>query len=468
MERQTKGVELLRSDPKRAIMKLSLPMMTAMLVQALYNLVDTIWVSGVGPEALAGIGLFFPIFMVILAFAGGIAVGANSLISRKVGERNKPEADRAASSAIVLVLILGLIASVAGNLVMKPLLSLTGASGQTLKLAMDYANILLTSITLLMFNNVVNGILRGEGDTKRAMYAISFGAVLNMFLDPLFIYTFKLGVKGAAYATVISIAASSMLMIHWLFIKKDTYVSMSFRHLKGIRNTIFEILRVGVPSSFAQIIMSTSIFILNVFIVKAGGDLGVAIFTSAWRIINFGTIPMMGIAAAVTSVTGAAFGERNAVKLKSAYLFAVKFGLLVGLCVNLLVLLFAPKLALLFTYSESSRVIFDDLVKALRVLSFFIPTVPFGMFTSAMFQGIGHAFKGLAVSILRTVVLHVLFSYLFVFVFNLGLIGVWLGILMGNVVAEAITFLWGLATSNRLKSQFEAKLQEQFNQSRSI
>ncbi|MEN3009070.1 MATE family efflux transporter [Pseudothermotoga sp.] len=458
MEKQTKGVQLLRADPKKAIIKLSLPMMTAMLVQALYNLVDTIWVAGIGPEALAGIGLFFPIFMVILAFAGGVGVGANSLISRKVGERNKVEADKAASGAIVLVIFLGISAKFVGFLVMGPILSLTGASGETLKHAIDYANILLTSITLLMFNNVVNGILRGEGDTKRAMYAITLGAFLNMLLDPLFIYTFRLGVKGAAYATVISIAVSSAMMMNWLFIKKDTYVSTSFRNLKSTNKIIFEIFRVGIPTSFAQIIMSVSVFVLNVFNVKAGGDNGVAVFTSTWRIINFGTIPMMGIAAAVTSVTGTAFGEKNALKLRVAYLYAIRFGLLVGLCVNALVFFFAPQIALIFTYTESSRVIYEDLVKALKILSFFIPTVPFGMFTSAMFQGIGHGLKSLVVSILRTIVLHVFFSWLFVFVLQMGLNGVWLGILMGNIVAEAVTFLWGLAVSSQLKKFFDDQL----------
>jgi len=460
MERQTRGVELLRSDPKKAIIRLSLPMMTAMAVQTLYNLVDTIWVSGIGPEALAGVGLFFPIFMVMLALAGGVAVGANSLISRKIGEKNKHEADKAASCAIALVLILGVTASVAGSLFTKPILRLTGASDQTLELAMDYANVLLVSITLLMFNNVVNGILRGEGDTKRAMYAITLGAILNMFLDPLFIYTFRLGVKGAAIATVISIALSSSMMFNWLFIKRNTYVSVSFKKLKGMGGTVVEILRVGVPTSFAQIIIFTSTFILNVFIVKAGGDLGVAVFTSTWRIINFGTIPMLGIAAAVTSVTGAAFGERNAIKLRSAYLLAIKFGLVVGLCVTAVVFAFASKIALLFTFSQNSRVMFNDLVKALKILSFFIPTFPFGMFTSAMFQGIGHGFKSLVVSILRTIVMHVLFSYLFVFVFGLGLNGVWLGILTGNIVAEAITFLWGLSVTVRLKLLFSEKLKE--------
>lgn len=458
MERDTKGVSLLRSDPKKAIVKLSLPMMVALIVQALYNLVDSIWVAGLGPEALAGIGLFFPIFMIILAFSGGIGVGASSVISRKIGEKNKQQADSAATYSIALALVFGVLVTIGVFPVLGSILKLTGATGKTFELAMRYSRIILIGITLLMFNNVVNGILRGEGDTKRSMHAITLGAILNIFLDPLFIYTFGWGIDGAAYATVISIAASTLLMGNWLFFKRNTYVSISFKHLQEGKKIIADILRVGIPTSLGQIIMSTSNFILNRFIIVAGGDVGVAIFTSAWRIINFGTIPLMGIANAVTSVTGAAYGERNANKLESAYLFAIKFGLTIGLCTMTLIFLFASKIAFIFTYSESASVLFDDLVKALKVLSFFIPTVPFGMFTSAMFQGIGHGIKSLAVSILRTVVLHIFFSWLFVFVLNLGLKGVWWGMLCGNIVAEAVTFAWGIMTSKNLRRNFGTEI----------
>ncbi|HOJ88006.1 MAG TPA: MATE family efflux transporter [Pseudothermotoga sp.] len=456
MEKDTKGVSLLRSDPKMAVVKLSLPIMIAQVVQALYNLVDSIWVAGLGPEALAGIGLFFPIFMIILAFSGGVGVGASSVISRKIGERNKEQADCAATYSIILAVVFGIAATLGVFPFLGPILKLTGATGKTFELAVDYSQVILLGITLLMFNNVVNGILRGEGDTKRSMYAISIGAVLNIFLDPLFIYTFGLGIKGAAYATIVSIAVSTVLMANWLFFRKDTYVSFSLKHLHGGKKIVTDILRVGIPTSFGQIIMSTSNFVLNRFIIVAGGDVGLAVFTSAWRIINFGTIPLMGIANAVTSVTGAAYGERNAEKLTDAYLFAVKFGLTIGLCTMAVIFFLASKIALIFTYSENTSVIFDDLVNALKILSFFIPTVPFGMFTSAMFQGIGHGIKSLAVSILRTIILHVFFSWLFVFVMHLGLKGVWWGMLCGNITAEAITFAWGLATSKKLKRYFHS------------
>lgn len=283
--------------------------MLAMLVQTIYNLADGIWVAGLGPQALAAIGLFFPIFMIIISLAAGIGVGASSVVSQKIGERDKTGADVAASVSMLLSVIIGLMGIAVFLPAVPSILGFAGARGETLNLTLEYSVVLIYSMPLLMFNNVANGVLRGEGDAKRAMIAIAAGSLLNIALDPLFIYVFGFGIKGAAYATVLSIAVSSFLISFWLFFKKDTYVSF---HLGWNWEILKRILKIGIPASLAQAMMSIAIYILNVFAVKAGGDYGVAVFTSAWRVVNFGTVPLIGMAMAVTSVTGAAFGERNA------------------------------------------------------------------------------------------------------------------------------------------------------------
>lgn len=452
MERETRGTKLLRGDPRKAIIKLSIPMMLAMLVQTIYNLADGIWVAGLGPQALAAIGLVFPLFMVIIALAAGVGVGASSVVAQKIGEKNKAGADTAASLSMVLSVIIGVIATFLLLPSIGSILKFAGASGETLDFAMDYATVLVYAITLLMFNNVANGVLRGEGDAKRAMFAIAAGSLLNIALDPVFIYVLGLGVKGAAYATVLSIAISTLLIAYWLYFKKDTYVTF---HCRWDSNILRQILRIGIPASLAQISMSVAIYVLNVFAVKAGGDYGVAVFTSAWRVVNFGTVPLIGMAMAVTSVTGAAFGERNGGKLETAYLYAVKLGLLIGVVVTLVILVLAPFIARIFTYSEAGANIYDDLVKALRLLSLFLAGVPFGMFTSSMFQGIGQGEKSLVVTVMRTIIMQILFSWLFVFTMEMELVGVWAGIVIGNATSACITFVWGRFTVNRLKQDFE-------------
>jgi len=429
--------------------------MLAMLVQTIYNLADGIWVAGLGPQALAAIGLFFPIFMIIISLAAGIGVGASSVVSQKIGERDKTGADVAASVSMLLSVIIGLMGIAVFLPAVPSILGFAGARGETLNLTLEYSVVLIYSMPLLMFNNVANGVLRGEGDAKRAMIAIAAGSLLNIALDPLFIYVFGFGIKGAAYATVLSIAVSSFLISFWLFFKKDTYVSF---HLGWNWEILKRILKIGIPASLAQAMMSIAIYILNVFAVKAGGDYGVAVFTSAWRVVNFGTVPLIGMAMAVTSVTGAAFGERNGEKLETAHLYAVKLGFFIGLVVMLAILVFAPFIAKAFTYSQEGERIYSELVRALRVLSLFLPGVPFGMFTSSMFQGVGQGLKSLAVTIMRTVIMQVLFSWLFVFVLKAGLMGVWWGIVLGNATSAFITFNWGRFTVKHLKRDFQKNI----------
>lgn len=454
MQKTTKGVEMLLGDPKKAIIKLAIPMMIAMFVQTLYNLADGIWVAGLGPEALAAIGMFFPVFMIIISFAAGIGIGVNAVISQKIGQGNKKAADETAKMAIYLVIILSAILTIISILTIKPALKLMGAKDDVLKLSLDYSNNILYFIIVFMFSNVGNAILRGEGDAKRSMYAISIGSILNIFLDPLFIYTFKFGVKGAAYATVISAAVGCLLMYYWFFIKKSTYLSINLLDFRIDFSVLRDILKIGVPASFAQISMSVAIFVLNSFATRAGGQLGVAIFTSAWRVINLGTIPMIGASTAVTSVVGAAFGAKDAKKLETAHLFAIRFGVVIGICIMVIILLFSKQIAFIFTYSERGKVIFTDLVKALMVLSLFLPGTPFGMFTSAMFQGIGHGGKSLAITIFRTIIMQVFFCWLLVNIFQIGLSGVWWGIVIGNLTNAVVAFTWSRVVIHKLKIQF--------------
>lgn len=450
LSEETRGTKILRGEPKKAIIKLSIPLMIAMLVQSIYNLIDGIWVAGLGPQALAAIGLFFPVFMVFIAIAAGISVGASSVVAQKIGEKDKNAADTAASVSMFLSLIMGIIITFVFALSIKLILKLVGAKAETLKLSLEYAMILIYSIVLLMFNNVANGILRGEGDTKRAMLAIATGSFLNILLDPVFIYVLKLGIKGAAIATVISIGVSTSLIGYWLFWRRDTYVSLK---LSFDTQILKQILKIGIPASLAQITMSIAVYVLNIFVIEAGGDYGIAVFTSSWRVINFGTVPLIGIAMAVTSVTGAAFGERNIQKLETAHIYAVKIGLLIGTSIMTIILIFSPYIAKIFTYSKGGSGIYNDLVAALRVMSLFLPGVPFGMFTSSMFQGINQGFKSLLATILRTIVMQVVFSWFFVCILNFDLLGVWFGVVLGNAFSAFITFSWGKFVVKKLKEE---------------
>jgi len=442
----TKGVRILLGDPKKAILKLSAPMMLAMLLQAVYNIADGIWVAGLGADQLAAVGLFFPFFIIIVALGAGIGVGGSSAVSRRIGERKREVAENTAAHTIIFAIALALVISLSALPFAGSLFRSLSGNGEVGEMAADYARILFAGAAVLVFSHIAGAILRGEGAAKKAMYGLALGSCLNIVLDPLFIYGFKLGVVGAAWATLVSIVVSAVLFSYWLFIQQKTYLRITFKDFKPNLGILREILSVGFPSSLAQLSMSAAMIALNVVVIQAGGTDGVAVFTSGWRIVMLGTIPLMGMATGVVAVTGAAFGAKDKQKLKTAFLYAVKIGVLIELSVGILVVVFAAPVSYIFSYSREASRIQKELVEFLRITAIFYPAVPLGMLTSAMFRGIGKGARSLAVTILRTIILQVPVSYLLGITLGLGLNGVWTGIVIGNVTAVAVTFSWGKYT----------------------
>ncbi len=450
----SKGVETLLGDPKKAIRKISGPMIIAMLFQTLYNIVDGIWVAGLGANQLATVGLFFPVFMIVLSLATGISVGGSAAISRGIGAKNKKQADSAAIHTLLLGLLLAVLITFLVYPFIRNIFLSIGAKDTVVNMVVGYGKIIIAGTGILIFNNIASGILRGEGDTKRVMYALGLGAILNMILDPIFIYTFHLGIDGAAWATIVSILTTSILIFFWLFIKKNTYVNFRFRSFKYNGSIMKEILRVGVPSSLAQMSMAIAIFILNAMIVKVEGSIGVAIFTSAWRIMMIGLVPLLGIAIGVTAVTGAAFGARNQKKLSIGYFYGIKIGVVIEAGIVALIFIFATQLSYLFSYSQNITHISESLTKTLRELIWFLPTVPLGMLTSSMFQGIGKGENSLIMTIMRTLIFQLLFAYLLGITYHYGLSGICWGVVIGNVTASLIGVSWGQFEISHLTKKF--------------
>lgn len=440
-KKHTEGIKTLLGDPKRAIIKLAMPMIIAMLVQTLYNFADALWVSFLGPEALSAVGFFFPFFFMIMSVGAGIGMGGSAAISRFIGAHKKEEADNVAAHTIVLMVILGIIITIPFVVFSRNIFELMGA-GNVIEDATIYAQIMFAGTLLIFFSNVANSILRGEGDAKRSMYAMAFGSVLNIVLDPIFIYPLKMGVAGAAWASIISMAISSGILFYWLFIKKNSYVSINLSNFRFHKFILLDIFRVGIPFSLTQLLMSFSFLALNLIVVSVGGTDGIAVYTTGWRIVMFGTLPLVGMATAVTAVTGAAYGANEIKKIDIAYIYSVKMGLLIEVFVAIIVFIFAPQLASIFTQSEGGARIFNDIISFLRISAIFYPLVSFGMFSSAMFQGTGKGINSLIITLFRTIIFIVPFSYLFAIPLKMGLNGVWWGLVVGNIIGSFIAFIW--------------------------
>lgn len=433
---------LLIGDPKKTLVKLSIPIMISNLVFTLYNLADGVWVAGLGTDALSAVGIFFPLFIILSALSMGIGIGATSAISRRIGAGKN--AENTAMHAIIFGFVISM-ATLSSYPFLEVLLRTVGAEGEVLKLSLDYSRVIILFSPFLVFNNVFVGILNGEGNTKRTMYANVTGALLNMVLDPIFIYILGLGIAGAAYATSLSLIVSFVILIYY-FISGKTFLRLG--RFKADGRITIDIFRVGIPSSVSMLSMSFAIIFLNLIIIETGSSDGIAVFTSAWRIIHFGLIPLFGIAGAVTPIVGASYGAKNAENLKTAYFHAIRTSVKIEFLIALTIVVFAPQFAKLFTYTEKSSSIYGDLILTLRFLSVFLPFAPFSFMTIATFQGLGKGERSLTITLMRTVIFQLSFAYLFAL--RMGFFGVLLGVVLGNITASLIAFIWGLNTVRRV------------------
>ncbi len=452
--KQPEGVRTLLGDPKKAINKLAWPMIIAMAAHTIYNLVDAIWVSGLGPDAIASIGFFFPFFFMAMAISTGLGIGGGAAISRRIGAKDKVGADKVAVHTIILMVITAILFTVPFLIFAENIFYLIGA-GELIDLVMAYSRIMFAGTIIIFFSMIATSILRAEGDVKRAMWIMMFGAILNIFLDPIFIYTFGLGVAGAAWATMISMTIASLIVFYWLFIKKDTYISFNFRSFKWDREIMKDISKVGVPASVMQVSMAFTMLIMNIILILIAGKDGVAVFTIGWRVVTVAILPLIGVATAVTSVTGAAFGAKNIDKLKTSYFYSIKLGLIISTIAGAITFIFAPQITAVFITGEGSTRIADDLILFLRVICLFYPGVAFGMFSSAMFQGTSEGTKSLLVTVFRTLILAPPLALAFAIYMNMGILGIWIGMVIANIIGSMAAFIWAMVFIKGLRSSFK-------------
>ena len=403
MEENTKGVDTLLGNPRKAIISMSIPLIIAMLTQSANNLIDAVWVAGLGPDALAAVGFVFPLFFILVGFGNGIGVGASSAISRHIGRGNKTGVDSTATQSVVLTVVIGII--VAGLLLVfqRGLLSAMG-SGDTLELCIQYATPIFLCALILLVNGLMSNLLRSEGAAKRAMMTQIMAALINIVLDPLFIYDYGLGLglAGAAWATITAVSISLAVMCFWFFVKRDTYIKMSARYIRLEKDVVSDILRVGIPVSLEMVIMSVFSIFINMIIVMADrGTDGLAIFSSTWRIIQLLMIPVMGIGSAVVPVFGASYGARRYDKIKEAYLYSIKISTLMMIVIVAVTLLTADYLVYLYAYSDSVAPLKDDMASCLRILCLFLPFMSMGFVGVGLFQSLGLGMYSLICSIVR-------------------------------------------------------------------
>lgn len=435
------GVESILGDPKKAIWRLSIPLIISLFITSLYSVIDAVWVSSLGADALAGVGFVSPIFIALMGIGNGLGAGATSAISKYIGEGDKQKSDNGAVHAIVITVIVSIFTTLLFLIFLRDILLSMGASN-TIDYAMDYGVILVSGSILVILSNSLYGVLRGEGDGNRTMYAMLFASILNMILDPIFIYYLGLGVKGAAIATLISLLFVNLLLFYWFYIKKDTYLRPFLSNYRFDKDITIDILKVGFPASLELVNNALFAALFSLLLTVVASTDAVAVYSTGWRVVTIATTPMLAVGTALISVVAANYGARRYEDILLAHRYSMKIAVLFGFIAAIVVYVFAPQIVSIFAYTGTSMRLSSQLIAFLSVIVIYFPTMGYGVTSTFLFQGTGNGITAMFQTILRETVFTLGFAIILAVVLGYGEYGAWWGIILGELVVNTITMIW--------------------------
>lgn len=430
----SKNLILENEKISRLLMRLSLPATVSMFVNALYNIVDTIFVGrGVGYLAIGGLTIAFPVQMLIMAFSLMIGVGAASVISRSLGARDQERAELAAGNSFFAVGALGLAICLFGLVFINPLLKIFGATTELLPYAKEYLQIILIGSIYFPFVVSTNNLIRAEGRANVAMVSMLIGAILNIVLDYIFIFPLQMGIFGAAFATILSQLVSAVFVLFYMYSGKST-LRVRPRHLKPKREILREITAVGFASFTRNSAGSLIITIVNNLLGIYGGNLAISIFGVIQRIIRFLFMPLFGIVQGMQPIVGYNYGARKISRVKETVKISLLSTIIFASTTAGLGQLFPQYIIGLF--SDEAELI-NNGAYALRFVILMVPLVGVQIVGAALFQSIGKALPSILLTLSREVLLFIPFVLILPRIF--GLLGIWLSFPLADFFAIFIT-----------------------------
>ena len=391
MNSRSKEMELLGSTSiPKALLAMGIPTMIGMLVNAFYNLVDAYFVGGLGESQMGAISVVYPLGQVVVGLGLLFGNGAASYISRLLGRGDKENADKVASTALYSSVSVGAVIIIISMVFLHPILKLLGATDSILPYAATYAGIYIVSCIFNVFNVTMNNIVTSEGAAKTTMCALLTGAVLNIALDPLFIYVFDLGVAGAAIATAISQIVSTCVYLTYILRKKSVF-HFRVKDCTYTKETMSEIFKIGIPTLVFQILTSVSISLINN---AAGGygDSAIAGMGVVTRLISMGSLSVFGFIKGFQPIAGYSYGAKKFDRLREAIKTSILWSTVFCVIFGVILALFPTAIVSQFTKGDAEMIRIG--VTSLRANG--ISIMLFGFYTvySSLFLALGKGREG--------------------------------------------------------------------------
>lgn len=445
-----KEMALLGSAPiPKALLALGVPTMIGMLINALYNLVDTYFVGGLGTDQMGAVTVAFPLGQIVVGLGLLFGNGAAAYLSRLLGRGDKDTANKVASTAIYSGVLIGAVVILFSVIFLEPILKQAGAIESVMPYAIAYARIYIVFSIFNVFNVTMNNVVSSEGAAKTAMCALLAGAVLNVILDPIFIYALNLGVAGAAIATAISQVISTLVYLCYILRKKSVF-NFSIKECRFTKEILSEILKIGIPTLIFQLLTSLSISMINSAAKEYGGS-ALAAMGPVIKIMSMGTLIVFGFLKGFQPIAGFSYGAKKFDRLREAIKTAVLWSTIFCAIFGLAAAIFSTQIISLFTKGDTEMVRVGSIALRANGLSF----VLFGFYTvySFLFLVMGKAIEGCILGACRQGICFV--PVILILPSFLGLSGV----LCAQPIADVISAIITAAMAVRLHRELRAVLQ---------
>ncbi|AGB41631.1 putative efflux protein, MATE family [Halobacteroides halobius DSM 5150] len=454
----------------KLLLRLSLPAAIAMMVNGLYNVIDTIFIGqGVGALAIGGLAIAFPIQMLIMGFAQMVGIGASSAISRFLGSNQVEKADRVAGNAYMSIFIISLIFTILGSLFVDQLLTLFGATEKLLPYAKDYIEVIFLGTVFFSFAVTSNNIIRAEGNAKIAMFSMIIGTGLNILLDPFFIFGqlnliwftlpgLDMGIQGAATATIISQFASFVYIMSYMYSGKSS-IKVELDHLKLKWEIIKEIFSVGF-SAFSRSATSTIFaIVVNNSLRIYGGNIAITIFGIVNRIIAFLFMPIIGVVQGMQPIVGYNYGAKKIARVKTGVKLSIIVSTILATLGWIVGEAFPVTIIKVFTQNQT---IIKEGATVFRIMIAMVPFIGIQFVGGTLFQSLGKAVPAIILSLLRQFIILTPLILITPRLFNLGLMGVWISFPIADILAVIITFLLIKSEMKKITAEKDTKTKEDY------
>ncbi len=430
----------------KLLFRMSMPAVIGMLVNSLYNVVDTIFIArGVGTDAIGGLSIAFPIQILIMAFGLLFGTGASSVISRALGEGNHDKANSTAGNVLIISGIFGVLIAVPSIIFIEPILKLFGATDQLLPYSKSYLEVILLGAPLIIFLMAGNNVARSEGNAKVAMFSMVIGTGLNIILDPIFIFVFGLGIKGAALATIISQFIAVIYLLNY-FVRGKSSLYFTTHALTLQPKILKSVLALGIPSFIRQAGGSFVAVILNNLLGIYGGDLAISTFGVMNRLLMFGLMPLFGIAQGFQPIAGFNYGAKKMDRLWEVLKHSIIYATILCIVYSGIIFFF-PELMLSIFSTDRDLILLGS--HAMKYIIMLIPFIGIQVIGSTFFLAIGKVIPAFVLGLSRQVIL--LLPLVIILPKYLGLNGLWYSFPIADTLSLTITVVWLLIEVSILK-----------------